>query len=128
MKYKEISDANKKLSYLKLKFRWMKSNTEIIKQRIYDPNETDLDEHQWQMRNQQEIWINRGVLKNLEKEIKELRKAIKKMNREQNLKNNKHMIRTFYDWQHELEFKNTKHISIIKLFKHILGRDYLSTR
>jgi hypothetical protein len=89
MKYKEISDANKKLSYLKFKFKWMQCNTEIIKQRIYDPYETNLDEHQWQMRNQQEIWINRGALKNLEKEIKELRKAIKKMNREQNLKNNK---------------------------------------
>jgi len=33
------------------------------------------------------------------------------------------MTKTFYDWQRELEFKNTKHISIIKLFKHIFGRD-----
>ena len=88
MKYKEISEANKKLGYLKLKFRWWQRNTEIIKQRIYNSNETDLDEHQWEMRNQQEIWYNRYILKNLEKEIKELKKTIKKMNREQNLKNN----------------------------------------
>ena len=88
MKYKEISDANKKLGYLKLKFRWWQCNTEIIKQRIYNPYETDLDRHQWEMRNQQEIWINRSVLKKLENEIKELRKNIKKMNREQNFKNN----------------------------------------
>ncbi len=27
--------------------------------------------------------------------------------------------RTFYDWQRELEFKNTKHVSILKLFKKI---------
>lgn len=27
------------------------------------------------------------------------------------------MDRTFYDWQRELEFKNAKHISILKLFK-----------
>jgi hypothetical protein len=27
------------------------------------------------------------------------------------------MIRTFYDWQRELEFKNTKRVSILKLFK-----------
>jgi hypothetical protein len=88
MKYKEISEANKKLDYLKLKFRWWQCNTEIIKQKIYNSNETDLDEHQWEMRNQQEIWINRGALKKLEKEIKELKKTIKKMNREQNIKNN----------------------------------------
>ena len=86
MKYKEISEANKKLDYLKLKFRWWQVNTEIIKQRIYDSYETDLDRHQWEMRNQEEIWINRGVLKKLVNEIKELRKTIKKMNREQNLK------------------------------------------
>jgi hypothetical protein len=30
------------------------------------------------------------------------------------------MIRTFYDWQRELEFKNAKHVSILKLFKNIL--------
>ena len=29
------------------------------------------------------------------------------------------IIRTFYDWQRELEFKNTKHVSIWKLFKNI---------
>jgi hypothetical protein len=31
------------------------------------------------------------------------------------------MIRTFYDWQRELEFKNTKRISILKLFKHMIN-------
>ena len=31
----------------------------------------------------------------------------------------KNKIRTFYDWQRELEFKNTKCVSILKLFKHI---------
>lgn len=87
MKCPEISKARGKLSYLKLKFRWWQRNTEIIKQRIYDPYETDLDKHQWEMRNQQEICINRYSLKKLEKEIKELRKNIKKMDREQNLKN-----------------------------------------
>ncbi len=29
------------------------------------------------------------------------------------------MIRTFYDWQRELEFKNTKCVSILKLLKNI---------
>ena len=29
------------------------------------------------------------------------------------------MTRTFYDWQRELEFKNTKRVSILKLFKNI---------
>lgn len=88
MKCAEISKANKKLDYLKLKFRWWQRNTEIIKQRVYDSCETDLDKHQWEMRNQQEIWFNRNVLKKLEKEIKEVRKTIKKMDKEQNLKNN----------------------------------------
>ena len=88
MKCKEISEANKKLEYLKSKFRWIQRNTEIIKHRIYDPYEIDLDEHQWEMCNQQEIWANRWCLKYFEKEIKEIRKTIKKMNKEQNLKNN----------------------------------------
>ena len=89
MKYKEISDANRKLIQLKEKFRYWQLGTENIKERIYDPYETELDRHQWEMRNQYEILENRVVLKNIEKEIKELRKTIKKMNREQNFKNNK---------------------------------------
>lgn len=89
MKYKEISDANRKLIQLKEKFRYWQLGTENIKERIYDPYETELDRHQWEIRNQYEILENRVVLKDIEKEIKELRKTIKKMNREQNFKNNK---------------------------------------
>jgi len=89
MKYKEISDANRKLIQLKEKFRYWQLGTENIKERIYDHYETELDRHQWEMRNQYEILENRVVLKDIEKEIKELRKTIKKMNREQNFKNNK---------------------------------------
>jgi hypothetical protein len=89
MKCPEISEANEKLQKLKEKFRYWQLNTEIIKQRIYDPYETEFDRHQWEMHNQYEILENRYILKNLEKEIKELRKTIKKMNREQNLKNKK---------------------------------------
>jgi len=89
MKYKDISEAYKKMSQLKEKFRYWQLGTENIKKRIYDPYETELDRHQWEMRNQYEILENRCVLKDLENEIKELRKTIKKMNREQNFKNNK---------------------------------------
>ena len=87
MKYPEISEAYKRLGYLKQKFRWWQCNTEIIKQRIYDPYETDLDKWQWEKSNQQEIWYNRYVLKDLENKIRALRKSIKQMNREQNEKN-----------------------------------------
>lgn len=86
MKYKEISDAYEKMSQLKEKFRYWQIGTENIKKRIYDSYETKLDRHQWEMHNQYEILENRRVLKDLENEIKELRKTIKKMNREQNLK------------------------------------------
>jgi len=89
MKYEDISEAYKKMSQLKEKFRYWQLGTENIKKRIYDPYETELDRHQWEMRNQYEILENRCVLKDLENEIKELRKTIKKMNREQNFKNNK---------------------------------------
>ncbi len=41
------------------------------------------------MHNQYEILENRYVLKDLEKEIRELHKIIKKMDREQNLEYNK---------------------------------------
>ena len=89
IQYKEISDANKEMSQLKEKFRYWQLGTENIKKRIYDPYETELDRHQWEIHNQYEILENRCVLKDLENEIKELRKTIKKMNKEQNLKNNK---------------------------------------
>jgi len=87
MKYKEISDANKKMSQLKKQFRYWQLGTENIKKRSYDPYETELDKYQWEIRNQYEILDNRYILKDLENEIKELRKTIKKMNREQNFKN-----------------------------------------
>ena len=31
------------------------------------------------------------------------------------------ITRTFYDWQRELESKNTKRVPILKLFKNIFG-------
>lgn len=88
MKHKEISEAYKRLQNLKAKFRYWQLGTENIKKRIYDPYETELDRHQWEMHNQYEILDNRYVLKNLENEIKEVRKTIKKMNKEQIQKNN----------------------------------------
>ena len=86
MKYKEISEAYKRLQNLKTKFRYWQLGTENIKKRIYDPYETEFDRHQWEMHNQYEILDNRYVLKDLENEIKEVRKIIKKMNKEQNKK------------------------------------------
>ena len=87
--YVWIGAAYEDLKRLKEKFRYWQLGTENIKERIYDPYETELDRHQWEMHNQYEILENRVVLKNLENEIKELRKTIKKMSREQNFKNNK---------------------------------------
>lgn len=88
MKHKEISEAYKRLQNLKSKFRYWQICTENIKKRIYDPYETELDRRQWEMHNQYEILDNRYILKGLENEIKEVRKTIKKMNKEQNQKNN----------------------------------------
>ena len=84
-----IGAAYEDLKRLKENFRYWQLGTENIKKRIYDPYETDLDKWQWEMHNQYEILENRIVLKDLEKEIKELRKIIKKMNREQNGINNR---------------------------------------
>jgi len=86
MKYQEISEAYRRLQELKEKFRYWQLGTENIKKRIYDPYETELDRHQWEMCNQYEILENRYVLKNLENEIKEVRKLIKQLNRKQNIK------------------------------------------
>ena len=83
-KFNNIKEAYKEMRQLKEKFRYWQIGTENIKKRIYDPYETELDRHQWEMHNQYEILDNRVVLKNLENEIKELRKIIKQMNREQN--------------------------------------------
>ena len=86
MKCPEISEAYEQLQNLKVKFRYWQLDTENIKKRIYDPYETELDRRQWEMHNQYEILDNRYVLKNLENEIKEVRKLIKKLNRKQNIK------------------------------------------
>ena len=85
-KFENIKEAYKKISQLKEKFRYWQLGTENIKEKIYDPYETELDRHQWEMHNQYEILENRCVLKDLENEIKEVRKIIKQMNREQNKK------------------------------------------
>ena len=85
-KFDNIKEAYKRMSQLKEQFRYWQLGTENIKKRIYDPYETEFDRHQWEMHNQYEILENRYVLKNLENEIKEVRKIIKQMNREQNKK------------------------------------------
>ncbi len=86
MKCPEISEAYERLQNLKRKFRYWQLGTENIKKRIYDPYETELDRYQWEMHNQYEILDNRYVLKNLENEIKEVRKLIKQLNKKQNIK------------------------------------------
>lgn len=92
MKCKELSEANKKMKELKYKFRFYQIGIENAKynlQSYFDPYDyPDLDEWTWQINVQCEIASISYILKNLEKEIRELRKDIKNMNRQQNIKNN----------------------------------------
>lgn len=84
-----IGAAYEDLKRLKEKFRYWQLNTEILKREVYDPYDTDLSKWDWEMDIQYQIDDNKYILRNLEKEIKELRKIIKKMNREQNGINNR---------------------------------------
>lgn len=72
-------------------FRYYQREQEILKHEhnLYDPfNEQGLDKYQWQMYYQGQIADTKWMLKTIQKEIIELKKIIRKLNKEQNKKYN----------------------------------------
>lgn len=92
-KYIWIGAAYEDLRKAKETYRYRQLNTEILKGEVYNPYDTDFSKWDWEMDIQYQIDDNKYTLRNLEKEIRELHKIIKKMNREQNLEYNKKQLK-----------------------------------
>lgn len=89
MKERELSNKIKELKSLREKFRYFQISIDTIKNELWDPYDyPNLDKDIWEKQKIEEI-KNRGqILKHLEERIRELKKHIKKLNKEQNERNN----------------------------------------
>ncbi len=94
MIYKEytwIGTAIQDLNKLQDSFRYYQHQQEQLKRDhdMYDPyNSNEWDKHEWQMAYQYQISDTKWMLKNIQKDIIELKKIIRKLNKEQNKKYN----------------------------------------
>lgn len=87
MKEQELSTKLKELKSLKEKYRYFQVSIDILKKEFWDPYDyPNLNKDIWEKQTIEEIKSRGQVLKHLEKEIRELKKHIKKLNREQNEK------------------------------------------
>lgn len=89
MKEKEISQTIQELKSLKEKFRYHQINIDILKESYWDPyDHFYIDKDIWERQKIEEIKCQGQILKTLEEEIKNIKKHIKELNREQNKRNN----------------------------------------
>ena len=94
MKEQELSSKLKELKSLREKYRYFQISIDIIKNELWDPYDyPNLDKDIWEKQTIEEIKIRGQVLKNLEEQIRELKKHIKKLNKEQNERNNTKQFR-----------------------------------
>lgn len=89
VKEEELSKSIENLKKLKEKYRYHQINIDILKESYWDPyDHFYIDKDVWESRKIEEIKFQGQILKTLEEEIKNLRKHIKQLNREQNKRNN----------------------------------------
>lgn len=89
MKEQELSSKIKELKSLREKYRDFQISIDTIKNELWDPYDyPNLDKDIWENQKIEEIKIRGQILKHLEEEIRELKKHIKKLNKEQNERNN----------------------------------------
>ena len=94
MKEQELSSKLKELKSLREKYRYFQISIDIIKNELWDPYDyPNLDKDIWEKQKIEEIKIRGQVLKNLEEEIREVKKHIKKLNKKQNERNNTKQFR-----------------------------------
>ena len=94
MKEQELSAKLKELKSLREKYRYFQISIDIIKNELWDPYDyPNLDKDIWGKQTIEEIKIRGQVLKDLEEQIRELKKHIKKLNKEQNERNNTKQFR-----------------------------------
>jgi len=89
MKEYELSNKLKELKSLREKYRYFQISIDIIKNNFWDPYDyPDLDKDVWEKQTIEERKSIGQILKYLEERIRELKKHIKKLNKEQNERNN----------------------------------------
>ena len=90
MKEQELSTKLKELKSLREKYRYFQISIDIIKNELWDPYDyPNLDKDIWEKQKIEGIKSRGQILKYLAEEIKEVKKHIKKLNKEQNERNNK---------------------------------------
>ena len=95
MKEQELSIKIKELKSLREKYRYFQISIDTIKNELWDPYDyPNLDRDIWEKQKIEEIKIRGQVLKDLEEQIREVKKYIKKLNKEQNERNNTKQFRT----------------------------------
>lgn len=89
VKEEELSKSIERLKKLKEKFRYHQINIDILKDSYWDPYDNFyIDKDVWERQQIEEIKSQGQILKTLEEEIKNIKKYIKQLNREQNRRNN----------------------------------------
>ena len=89
MKEYELSNKLKELKSLREKYRYFQVSIDIIKNELWDPYDyPNLDKDIWEKQTIEEIKSRGQILKHLEERIRELKKYIRKLNKEQNERNN----------------------------------------
>ena len=89
MKEVELSKSIQRLKNLKEKYRYQQLDIDILKELSWDSYEHFyIDKDVWERRKIEEIKSRGKFLKTLEEEIKNIKKHIKQLNREQNRRNN----------------------------------------
>ena len=95
MKEQELSNKINELKSLREKYRYFQISIDTIKNELWDPYDyPNLDKDIWEKQTIEEIKTRGQVLKHLEEEIREVKKHIKKLNKEQNERNNTKQFRT----------------------------------
>ena len=94
MKEQELSTKLKELKSLREKYRYFQISIDIIKNELWDPYDyPNLDKDIWEKQKIEGIKSRGQILKYLAEEIKEVKKHIKKLNKEQNERNNTKQFR-----------------------------------
>lgn len=90
MKEHELSTKLKELKSLREKYRYFQVGINTIKKEFLNPpySYPNFEKDIWEKQTIEEIKIRGQVLKHLEEQIRELKKHIRKLNKEQNERNN----------------------------------------
>ena len=95
MKEQELSNKIKELKSLREKYRDFQVSIDTIKKEFLNPpyGYPNFEKDIWEKQTIEEIKFRGQILKRIEEQIRELKKHIKKLNKEQNERNNTKQFR-----------------------------------